>query len=223
MQASGKTTVTKGSGSITGLKTGMYLIVAESAYSADYSKRYTFTPYLSAVPNNPYASGTYGQGEDQWDYHPVVGLKAQQDSLKGKLTITKTLKNYNETLGKTTFVFEITGKDSSGKVVYSNVVSTTHSGPGSQTVTIPNLPAGITVTVKEIYSGASYTPVGKTSDDTYIYSDEAITNGAGKPAEVTFTNQYDGGNRGGYGVTNRFQSDGQNGWIWSKDTAPGQQ
>lgn len=214
-------TMTKGSITFSGLETGMYLIAPDRTYSGDYSKQYTFTPYLAALPNSAYT--TTGTGSDAWRYEIEVGLKAEQTPLTGKLVVTKTLQNYNETLGKTTFVFEITGKDSSGKVVYSNVISTTHSGPGSQSVTIPNLPAGLTITVKEVYSGASYTPVGSASGDAYIYSDEAIQNGAGKPAEVTFTNKYDGGNRGGYGVTNRFQSDGRNGWIWNNPTTPAQQ
>lgn len=221
-KAAGSTTLIGGTGSISGLATGMYLIVPEAAYNSDYSKRYTFTPYLAALPNNPYASGTYGQGTDEWRYDVEVGLKAEQKPEVGKLVITKTLRNYNETLGQTTFVFEITGKDSAGQVVYSDVRSITYKKPGSQSVTLEGIPAGATVTVTEVYSGASYTAVGKTSDNAYIFSEEAVKQGIGQQASVTFTNEYDGGNRGGYGVTNRFQSDGRNGWLWNNPTAPAQ-
>lgn len=217
-KAVGSTVAAKGT--ITGLDTGMYLVVPADTYNKDYSVKYTFTPYLTALPNNPYASsGNYGQGPDEWDYNPSIGLKAAGEPQKGKLIITKILTNYNETLGKTSFVFEVTGRDSTGKLVYSNVVSTTHEGPGEQSITLEGLPAGITVTVKEVYSGASYELDGAGQVDAFIWSDAAVDAKLGQTASVTFKNKYDGGNRGGYGVTNHFTSDGKNGWTWENPTS----
>lgn len=225
-EPSGEVTVQKEAGStepakgtIRDLATGMYLVVPAETYNKDYTVKYVFNPYLTALPGNPYASSEdYGEGSDEWDYNPVIGLKAEGEPQTGKLIITKVLTNYNETLGKTSFVFEITGKDSTGKVVYSNVVSTTHEGPGEQSVTLEGLPAGITVTVKEIYSGASYTLDGAGEADELIWSDPAVDAGLGETASVTFRNKYDGGNRGGYGVTNHFASDGNDGWTWENPT-----
>ena len=104
--------------------------------------------------------------------------------------------------------------------MYSEVVSTTHEGAGSETVTLDKIPAGLDVTVTEVYSGASYTIVGSDSDSAFIWSDPAVEAGAGEEASVTFTNRYDGGNRGGYGVTNHFDSDGNGGWRWDNPTSP---
>ena len=223
-EPSGEVTVQKEAGStepakgtIRDLATGMYLVVPAETYNKDYTVKYVFNPYLTALPGNPYASSG-GEGSDEWDYNPVIGLKAEGEPQTGKLIITKVLTNYNETLGKTSFVFEITGKDSTGKVVYSNVVSTTHEGPGEQSVTLEGLPAGITVTVKEVYSGASYTLDGSGEADTLIWSDAAVDAGLGETASVIFRNKYDGGNRGGYGVTNQFDSDGNGGWNWENPT-----
>ncbi len=222
-EAVGKTVVEKpesGAGEAQGvfkdLAVGMYLVVPEASYNADYTVKYEFTPYLTALPSSEYAMT--GAGSDDWDYNPVIGLKAGGDPQYGKLNITKVLSNYNETLGRTSFVFQIEGKDETGAVVYSEVVSTTHEGAGSETVTLDKIPAGLDVTVTEVYSGASYTIVGSDSDSAFIWSDPAVEAGAGEEASVTFTNRYDGGNRGGYGVTNHFISDGKEGWDWDNPT-----
>ncbi|MCI9340313.1 MAG: hypothetical protein HFG94_06580 [Dorea sp.] len=222
-EAVGKTVVEKpesGAGEAQGvfkdLAVGMYLVVPEASYNADYTVKYEFTPYLTALPSSEYAMT--GAGSDDWDYNPVIGLKAGGDPQYGKLNITKVLSNYNETLGRTSFVFQIEGKDETGAVVYSEVVSTTHEGAGSETVTLDKIPAGLDVTVTEVYSGASYTIVGSDSDSAFIWSDPAVEAGAGEEASVTFTNRYDGGNRGGYGVTNHFMSDGKEGWDCDNPT-----
>ena len=95
----------------------------------------------------------------------------------------------------------------------------TFTAAGSNTITLEHIPAGLTVTVTEIYSGASYVVEGKDSDTALIWSGAAVSAGVSGEASVTFTNRYDGGNRGGYGVTNRFESDGNGGWTWENPTA----
>ncbi len=205
------------------LGTGMYLVVPEETFNSDYSVKYVFTPYLTALPSSAYT--TTGTGSDDWDYQTEIGLKAEAEQQYGQLDITKVLTNYNESLGRATFVFEVEGRDEAGAVVYSNVVSSTHAGAGTETVTLDRIPAGLDVTVREIYSGASYTVVGSGTATATIVSDERIeatagTDEAAARAAVSFTNQYDGGNRGGYGVTNHFESDGENGWTWENPTNP---
>lgn len=199
------------------LRTGMYLIVPEDTFDSDYAVKYLFTPYLTALPGNAYASE--GAGPDEWNYHPVVGLKAEGERQTGRLTITKNLDNYNATLGQTTFVFEVTGRDSSGTVVYSNVAGTTHSGAGSQSVVLEGIPAGARVTVKEVYAG-NYASVGSDTASATVVSEDAVKENKAQEASVTFANRYDGGNRGGYGVTNHFASDGKGGWTWENPTRP---
>lgn len=224
-EASGKVTVEKkeegmepAKGTFHDLSTGMYLVVPEDTFNADYSLKYVFSPYLTALPGNKYASSdNYGTGSDEWSYDPVIGLKAAEEPQEGSITITKKLSDYNETLGRTSFVFEITGRDKSGAVVYRNVASTTHDGPGSESVTIDGIPAGAVVTVKEIYGG-SYIIEGDDTVVTVVTSDEAVDAGDAEEAFAEFTNKYNGNNRGGYGVTNKFDLDGKSGWTWKNPT-----
>lgn len=207
------------------LATGLYLVVPEATYNPDYTVRYLFTPYLTALPSSEYA--LTGAGSDEWNYDTVIGLKAEGEPQYGRLNITKVLSNYNETLGRTSFVFQVEGRDEAGALVYSDVISTTHEGAGSETVTLPRIPAGLTVKVTEVYSGASYELVDSGEKDALIWSDAAVASGEHTEASVSFTNRYGGGNRGGYGVTNHFDADGSGGWRWvnplSESPAPAEE
>jgi len=114
----------------------------------------------------------------------------------------------------------VEGRDETGALVYSNVISTTHEGAGSETVTLEKIHAGLTVTVTEVYSGASYELVDSGEKDVLIWSDAAVASGEHSEASVSFTNRYGGGDRGGYGVTNHFEADGNGGWTWENPTRP---
>ncbi len=203
-------------GEITGLTPGLYLVVPKESYNPDYSVLYTFTPYLTALPSSSYA--VTGEGSDEWDYDTTIGLKPDADQQFGTLNITKTLENYNEALGKATFVFHIVGTDQTGEVQFDEVESMTYSSAGSKTLTVEKIPAGLSVTVTEVYSGASYTVTGSGEETVQISSDAAVDAGIAQEASVVFVNRYNGGNRGGYGVTNRFESDGNGGWTWNNPT-----
>ncbi len=206
-------------GKFTDLKTGMYLVVPEASVNEEQTVRYSFTPYLTALPSSEYAAA--GAGSDDWDYEPVIGLKAEGEELTGSLVIRKTLSNYNVSLGAMTCVFQVEGHDGDGRLAYSNVISLTLAGAGdanAQTAKLTGIPAGLEVTVTEIYAGGSYEVQGDAVQTAVILSDERV--GDGEPATVSFTNNYDGGNRGGYGVTNHFESDGNNGWKWENPTPP---
>lgn len=224
-EAAGTTTVQHGEGAagtaqgtVAGLKPGLYLVVADSVSNPDYTVQYTFTPYLTALPSSDYTLS--GEGNDEWVYDTTIGLKPDAEPLYGKLNIVKTLQNYNESLGQTTFVFQITGVDKNGVIRYEEVESMTFSAAGSNMVTLEQIPAGLTVTVKEVYSGASYTIEGSDVNTALIWSDLAVEAGIGQEASVEFSNRYDGGNRSGYGVTNHFASDGNGGWVWENPTTP---
>lgn len=224
IEAAGSTVVQKEEGSgaavgtIFGLTPGMYLVVPEESFNPDYTVQYAFTPYLTALPSSDYTLG--GAGSDEWKYDTTIGLKPDAQPQFGKLNIVKTLENYNETLGKATFVFHIVGKDKNGEIKYDEVESMTYSAAGSNTITIEKIPVGLTVTVTEIYSGASYTVVGSKEGTAVIWSEAAIEAGIGSEATVAFRNRYDGGNRGGYGVTNHFTQDGSGGWTCVNPTKP---
>lgn len=171
----------------------------------------------AALPSSDYTQT--GAGSDDWQYNRTIYLKGEAKPQFGKLTINKTLHNYNETLGPTTSVFEIVGKDAQGEVVYTNVASITHNGAGTESVTLENIPAGITVT--EIYAGASYVIDGENVKTTTIVSDVAVS--SENPAvSVAFTNKYNGGNDSGYGLMNEFKAGDEEGvWEWTKPTTPG--
>ena len=201
----------------TDLNTGMYLVVPQAAFNTDYSYEYTFTPYLTALPGNVYAQT--GAGDDSWDYDPVIGLKAEREQQEGVLNIQKTLATYNETLGPVTCVFQVEAVNEGGDVVYSNVVSATlESADTAETVRLTGIPAGSRVTVTEIYAGSSYRVIGSDTAETVIVSDKDPANADGQlDAAVSFTNEYSGGNRGGYGVTNHFSQDEDGLWDWTTD------
>ena len=127
-----------------------------------------------------------------------MGLKPEREERYGDLEIEKKLSSYNETLKGASFVFEIRAvKDDT--LVYSDVVSLTFQGPGTERVKIEQIPAGAEVTVTEVYSGGSYAPVdGGTVKTTVVRADS-------ESAKVVFVNEYDGKlNGGGTSVVNHF-------------------
>lgn len=203
---------------IKGLDVGMYLVAPQETFNSNYTRKYVFTPYLTALPSSDYTQT--GAGSDDWQYDRTIYLKGEAQPQFGKLTINKTLSNYNETLGLTTSVFEIVGKDAQRNVVYTNVASITHNGAGTQSVTIENIPAGITVTVTEIYAGASYELVSKNEQTAVIVSGKAVELGS-SAASVAFENKYNGGNDSGYGLMNEFKAGEDGDWEWKKPTTPG--
>lgn len=203
---------TNAKGVVTGLTAGMYLIVPDSVKAAE-DKPYIFTPSLVAL-------GVSSDGTSKPDDNVSVDLKPgtivtpPPNEEYGSLKITKNLQDFNESLGRTTFVFRVVGVDVHGTTKYEEVVSLDFDAPGDKTVTLSNIPTGLKVTVTEIYSGASYEIVGPKEATVTIISDESVRLGNGQMASVSFKNRYNGKDRYGYGVENRFKSDGKNGWIW---------
>lgn len=126
----------------------------------------------------------------------------------GNLEISKTLTSYNTSLKEVTFVFQVEAVNAKGKTVYSNVVSTTHSAAGTKKVVIEDLPEGATVTVTEIYGGASYEATGSKEVKVQIVGGDTVS--------AEFTNTYDDKLVPGYGVTNHFELDENNDWQWSQ-------
>jgi hypothetical protein len=219
----------RGKAEFDNLTAGMYLVAPEPAFNENYTVKYTFTPYLTVLPGNAYGDAANSTAGDEWLYDTTIGLKPQAEPLYGSLKIIKTLTNYNETLGQTTFVFEITSEEmnpETGFPQYSEVVSTTHTGPGSVEAVVEGIPAGLHLTVREVYSGASYEITGADQvNGLIVWSDAALDAGENRPgdaveAEAEFTNDYDGGNRGGYGVLNRFTNQ-ETGWNWEQVPAAG--
>lgn len=200
------TTIKNGSVTVQSLATGLYLVDAKPVVSD--SNQYEFIPYLISLPNNYYEQS----GKDDWVYNltgtNAIGLKPEKSDRYGDLVIKKTLDTFNATIGGATFVFQIEGTKTDvdtqeQTVVYSDVVSMTFTGPGTESIRITNIPAGAKVTVTEIYSGASYTLTSDASQTVTILAKEE----EGAPATANFSNTYDDRMNGGNGVVNTFAYD----------------
>lgn len=192
-----KTTLNSGQGNeIKNLSTGLYLVVAKEVQSSEYI--YRFTPYLVSLPGNDYQQ----EGDsDEWKYEVEVSLKPSQENRYGDLEITKTLKSYNATLGGATFIFQVDAEKDG--IVFSDVVSLVFDQPGTKTVKLAErIPAGAVVTVKEVYSGASYEVTSDPEQTTTIVASDP--DNPGSVASVAFTNDYDDRLNGGTSVVNHF-------------------
>ena len=202
---------------ITGLKTGLYLVDTPKVITPNYT--YTFTPYLISLPTNNYYNNDHTN--DEWIYNltgsNAVGLKPEQHVRYGDLVIKKELKDHNATFGdKATFVFQIdiTTLDEKKE---TRIEELTFSAAGNDSVTITKIPAGSHVKVTEVYSGASYELASAKSQKTDIIANpEKETEVEFKPAEVSFINKHDGRTNGGYGVKNNFKLDENGQYQYTK-------
>lgn len=191
---------------LSGLSTGMYLVMAQTVQSAWYE--YSFTPYLISLPNHYY----YSTQDDSWVYDVETQLKPSPAPRYGDLEIIKTLSSYNQTFGPAFFVFSVEA-ERSGKKVYSDVVSINFTAPGIKKAVVKQLPAGSVVTVTEIYSGASYTAVTGDKKQAQIIA----AGDAGNPVSVSFENEYNHKPNGGSGIVNHFKyADG----TWDVEQKP---
>lgn len=216
------TTLTQGSGTATGLDTGLYLVDTPKVITPNYT--YTFTPYLVSLPTNNYYSGN--GASDDWiydltkEYNSAVGLKPEQHVRYGNLVINKELVDHNATFGNNaTFVFQIdiTTLDEKKE---TRIEELTFSTAGNDSVTITKIPAGSHVKVTEVYSGASYELASAKSQETDIIANpEKETEVEFRPAEVSFINKHDGRTNGGYGVKNNFKLDENGQYQYTKPAA----
>lgn len=204
---------------IEGLECGLYLVIARGADIEDYqttvkdqdgvesivtiarskSYEYTFAPELISLPSKHEAAedGTQTNttgGNGQWDYNMIITLKPNRKDRAGSLEIVKNLATYNIN-DPAVFVFQVEA-EIGGKNVYSDVVTMVFTEAGQKKVVLDKIPVGATVTVTEIYSGASYEV---TSAD-----EQTATISVADVASVTFDNDHSTINHGGGGVNNHF-------------------
>lgn len=200
-------TLTQGRGTATGLNTGLYLVDTPEVVTTNYT--YTFTPYLVSLPTNNY----YSNGNDDWiydltkEYNSAVGLKPEEHARYGDLVINKTLANHNATTGKkATFVFQIDITPLKSDKTETRIESLDFEAAGNSSVTITKIPAGAAVTVKEVYSGASYKLTSANDQKAKIVAtDRGAKVDSTSVSSVSFTNDIDNNMNGGYGVKNNFK------------------
>lgn len=187
--------------------------LATIANSTRYA--YTFAPQLIALPDR--MTEVEGAGNvanmSDWDFGPVISLKPERTNRDGSLRIVKTLLEY-ETMEGTqeaaTFVFEVTGR-LDGEVVYSEVESINFTAAGTESVILDQIPAQAEVTVREVYSGASY--------ELTVPGDRTAVISAEETVSVEFENVYDGRRNRGHGIKNQFIQDESGVWHWYSDPA----
>lgn len=195
---------------------------------------YTFAPRLISLPTKaPDADGKVSTANNgDWIYNPTVYLKPEQHLRYGYLEIVKDLLGYESFAGQSeeaVFVFQVEAT-LNGVSVYSDVKTMIFTGAGEQRVLIDKIPVGATVTVTEVYSGASYTlekieqgyhAVEAYPDSSIVYTpagniDTREVTGAvieaNRVVSVKFTNNYDHRQTGGHGVINHYEY-GENGWA----------
>lgn len=188
--------------------------IATIAESEQYI--YAYLPRLVAVPTKAAdADGVVRpDSPGDWIFDVTVNLKPERKPKEGALEIVKTLTEY-ETMGENreeaTFVFEITAV-LDGEVVYSNVESITFTGAGQQSVILEGIPAGAEVTVREVYSGASY--------QLTVPGDRVAVIEAQDIVSVEFENEYNGHRTNGHGIKNQFVYDEEaEAWHWYSSPA----
>ena len=187
---------------------GLYLFVPQPTQDDYYD--YTFKYSLVSLPTSKYITSTKvgedgsivdNSASDAWEYDVNVILKPEATPRYGELQINKTLNTFNESLGTASFVFEVEGtKDD--KLVFSNVYTLNFDSAGTESVIVENIPAGAVCTVKEVYSGASYTNIAVPVVDA---ENAGITIVADETQELDFVNDYDERLiEGGLGIENHF-------------------
>lgn len=142
-------------------------------------------------------------GEVQNEYIRYTNIE------KTTINISKELLTYNETLKGATFVFEVKGVDTEGKVVYHNLVDFMLDDGSLKAVEVEiPLYEGVTYSVSEIYNGSSYESVGdntitfdrntlKDQLKEVVYNDKEISS-------LHFVNDYNNENINGSGVVNDY-------------------
>ena len=135
-------------------------------------------------------------------------MKGTRERRLTEIVIVKTLREYNQSLGETTFLFDVEA-EIGGVNVFSQLVPLTFSGAGTQSVTVSGIPVGAHVTVTEVYSGASYEVVDGQVDIPWLpLPDES--NGMNR---VPFTNTYTDRQNPDVSLVNTWVRQGE-GWVW---------
>jgi hypothetical protein len=206
-------TITDGSGSAQDLDAGLYLIWTDTVGTTE--NEYSFMPSLIAIPNR-----TTKDTKTWWNYDAEVDLKPARSDRMGEILIEKELKTYNATLGDASFIFQVDAENKDGELVYSDVVSMDFTKPGKQTAVVDQISGGSKVTVKEIYSGASY-QLAQGSGGSYTLTLEPNEDGD-LVQTASFSNDYNYGQTRGTSLVNHFAYDEENGgWQWTKISSQG--
>lgn len=194
--------------------------VATIAWSDSYV--FTYEPQLISLPTKEAdADGnvlTSNPGD--WIYNASVVLKPELSGRFAALRIDKELLSFY-TGSPATFVFTVEAT-LNGRTVYSNALSMTFNGPGTQSeLVVDKIPVGAEVVVTEVYSGNTYRPSADSSTVQTLVLNNIGPEDAGFSNIASFQNEYDGTGRNGTGITNHFEyADDGAGLVWNWTQIP---
>lgn len=189
---------------ITGLPDGIYLVWIPDTASDTHT--FTFKPALVVLPGKVGADNTpvYQTSEGEWTNTVTLYMKGSMKPRYGSLQIDKTVTDFNDEAA--TFVFHIVDTDTGGQQ-YENYAAVQYTAEGVQSTTVGHIPAGMTITVTEVNSGARYQLVSENDQTVIIEADQTAT--------VDFTNEPNDSGKGGHGIENHFVFDEEtNGGDW---------
>ncbi|MCI8894519.1 MAG: hypothetical protein HFI41_07650 [Lachnospiraceae bacterium] len=209
---------------ISGLKSGLYLVIAkgegvtnyvdatpERFMTKAYSKKYCYTylPELVALPSTTdFMSGDRKPvmtSDGTWKYNLTATLKPEQSKRFAPLDLVKVLTGYEKNT-PATFVFEVkvyeskAAKEAGSEPIDTNVYAIDFDAAGEKQIHIADrIPIGAYVVVTELYSGSFYEPQGSTTQE-FEMTEEG--------GRVTFVNDYSEnpppGDNGG-SIVNHFE------------------
>lgn len=196
--------------------------VATIAWSDSYV--FTYGPRLISLPGKEADSegNILTSNPGDWIYDASAVLKPELGGRFAALRIDKELLSFYAG-SPATFVFSVEAT-LQGALVYSNVLSMTFNGPGSQSELVEEIPVGAEVVVTEVYSGNTYRSTAGTSTVQTVTMNNIGPDEAGFSNIASFQNEYDGTGRNGSAITNHFEyaDDGAGmAWNWTQIPASG--
>lgn len=224
---------------ITGLKAGLYLIIAHGSDVTEYATTvtdetagttgtatlansktyaYKFSPELISLPTKDADENgiinTANTGE--WIYDAAATMKPSREVRIGDLEITKILNNYaqrdkqgNIIKDPATFVFEVTA--------YEDDTKATQIYHDYVSIVFDTF-GSKSVLVNDLPVG-SYVVVKEVYHGIYTaYADQETTIVANDTVGVTFENEYENRESGGGSVTNHFEYSENDGWAQYEQT-----
>ncbi|MDO5784690.1 MAG: hypothetical protein Q4P20_06475 [Eubacteriales bacterium] len=182
---------------------------------------YVYAPQLVVLPSTSNSTDArMNTADNNWIYgdagNPIrIVLKPDIVPHEGVLQITKTLARYARSQGNSISVFHITGTNNDTGEKYDKYVAMEFTQARTQTISVDDIPEGMTVTIEEVYSGACYSVVGSKARTVEIPEDGT--------ASVSFSNDYNGSKNCGGGIINHFEyTEGTSGtgtWQWTPESA----
>lgn len=158
--------------------------------------KYEFNPSLVALPSRMSEGSNNTSNTVDWQFDFEMLLKASRSYREdGSLIINKSVDQYGGS-GQQMFVFEITVSPLEGDAYTRMESIVLEEGSTTASVTMDHIPAGATVSVREVYTGTNYIYVSGNGSETLDDADVVLT--------FDFENQLMENHKHGSSVNNRY-------------------